>query len=220
MLGSVSSQQRFGVTDIKTPGASQLSGLGQTVLQLLDKSLLQLYFIQKIARESSRCEGMPTQRHEEKRVGKHASAQERERERAPFGPSFYVFFPPPGSALCKLGQPGVLFVLPEVLTPVFGPYFVLFSWAFPFLVFQPPPFWTPFPYSNSLTFPTQRDEGPNSSGIRASRSLWLLPADLGLEGHWASPLASLKPQSPYSSVHLRVSDIFCGQLQFYISLLN
>ena len=32
------------------------------------------------------------------------------------------------------------------------------------------------------------------------------------EGHWASPFASLKTQSPYSSVHLRVSDIFCGWL--------
>ena len=31
-LGSVSSQQRFGVTDIKAHGASQLSGLEQTVL--------------------------------------------------------------------------------------------------------------------------------------------------------------------------------------------
>ena len=31
-LGSVSSQQRFGVTDIKALGTSQLSGLGQTVL--------------------------------------------------------------------------------------------------------------------------------------------------------------------------------------------
>ena len=31
-LGSVSPQQRFGVTDIKALGASQLSGLGQTVL--------------------------------------------------------------------------------------------------------------------------------------------------------------------------------------------
>ena len=30
----VSSQQRFGATDIKALGASQLSGLGQTVLQL------------------------------------------------------------------------------------------------------------------------------------------------------------------------------------------
>ena len=55
LLGSVSSQQRFEVTDIKALSASQLSGLGQTVLQLsglkqtvsqlLDKSVLQLYFI-------------------------------------------------------------------------------------------------------------------------------------------------------------------------------
>ena len=38
-----------------------------------------------------------------------------------------------GPGLCKLGQPGVLFVLTEVPTPVFGPSFVLFSRAFPFL---------------------------------------------------------------------------------------
>jgi len=41
----VSSQQRFGATDIKALGASQFSGLGQTVLQLLGKSVLQLHFI-------------------------------------------------------------------------------------------------------------------------------------------------------------------------------
>ena len=40
----VSSQQRFGATNIKALGASQLLGLGQTVLQLLSKSVLQLYF--------------------------------------------------------------------------------------------------------------------------------------------------------------------------------
>ena len=45
LLRSVSSQQRFGVMDIKALGASQLLGLGQTVIQLLDKSMLQLYFI-------------------------------------------------------------------------------------------------------------------------------------------------------------------------------
>ena len=55
----------------------------------------------------------------------------RERDPWPFGSSFYMFFPSPGPALCKLGQPGVLFILPEVLTPVFGPSFVLFSQAFP-----------------------------------------------------------------------------------------
>ena len=32
LLGSVLSQQRFGATDIKALGVSQLSGLGQTVL--------------------------------------------------------------------------------------------------------------------------------------------------------------------------------------------
>ena len=41
----VSSQQRFGATDIKALGTSQLLGLGQTVLQLLGKSVLQLCFI-------------------------------------------------------------------------------------------------------------------------------------------------------------------------------
>ena len=40
----------------------------------------------------------------------------------------------PGPVLYKLGQPGVLFVLPEVLTPVLGPSVVSFSRAFPILV--------------------------------------------------------------------------------------
>ena len=57
----------------------------------------------------------------------------REAPRSNFGSSVYVFSPPPGPALCKLGQPGVLFVLPEVLTPVLRPS-VSFSRAFPCLV--------------------------------------------------------------------------------------
>ena len=36
----------------------------------------------------------------------------------------------------------MLFVLPEVLTLVLGPSFVLFSLAFPFLVFQLPALWS------------------------------------------------------------------------------
>ena len=59
----------------------------------------------------------------------------RERPPGPLVPLFTCFFSPPGPALCKLGQQGVLFVLPEVLTPVLRPSFVLFSRAFPFLVF-------------------------------------------------------------------------------------
>ena len=77
----------------------------------------------------------------------------------------------PGPALCKLDQPGLLFVLPEVLTPVLRPSFVLFSQALPFLVFQQPPSWTPFSYSNvwqSLFFhPT--DEKPESQRGKVDR---------------------------------------------------
>ena len=53
-LGSVSSQQRFGVMDIKALGMSQLWGLGQTVLQLLDKSVLQLRVTALVYLENSR----------------------------------------------------------------------------------------------------------------------------------------------------------------------
>ena len=76
-----------------------------------------------------------------------------EREAPAPWPIFSYVFSSPGPALCKLGQPGVLFVLPEVLTPVFRLFFVLYSRAFHLLVFQPPSFWTPFSYSNYLTFP-------------------------------------------------------------------
>ena len=59
-------------------------------------------------------------------------AGERERELA-LAPLF-ICFSLPGPVLCKLRQPGVLFGLPEVLTPVLRPSLVLFSWAFPFLI--------------------------------------------------------------------------------------
>ena len=79
--------------------------------------------------------------------------KEGKRLRPNFGSSVYVFFfpPPPGPALYKLGQPRVLSVLSEVLTLVLGPSLVLVLWAFPFLVFQPLPFWTAFSYSNYVT---------------------------------------------------------------------
>ena len=58
-LGSVSSQQKFEVTDIKA--------LGQTVLQLLDRSLLQLLvtaqlYLENKGKYTSRREGMLTQK--------------------------------------------------------------------------------------------------------------------------------------------------------------
>ena len=131
---------------------------------------------------SSRREGTSIQRHEEK----SAPARRRERERAGFGSSVCMFLSP-WAVLCKLGQPGVVLVLPEVLTPVLGPSFVLFSRAFSFLVFQPPPFWTPFPYSTYLTFPPQEMRGPIlwEQGHQGLSVYFLLNWDG--EGHWASP---------------------------------
>ena len=49
---------------------------------------------------------------------------------------------PMGSLPC--GYPGGLFVLPEVLSPVLGPSFVLVTQAFSNFIFSPLPFWTPF----------------------------------------------------------------------------
>ena len=71
-----------------------------------------------------------------RRVPQHACmrAREREREREPLAPLF-ICLSLPGPVLCKLGQPGVLFILPQVLTPILGSSFVLFLRAFPFLVF-------------------------------------------------------------------------------------
>ena len=66
---------------------------------------------------------MSSQRCEEKST----PARGKERERALWLLFLYVF-PSPGPALYKLGQPGVLFVLPEVLTPVLRlPLTFLFS---------------------------------------------------------------------------------------------
>ena len=72
---------------------------------------------------------MSIQRQEEKST----PACRRQRERDSF--DSFLYMPHPGPVLCKLGQPGVLFVLLEVLIPILGPSFVLFSWALPFLVF-------------------------------------------------------------------------------------
>ena len=108
LLGSVSSQERFGVTDIKAPlGVSQLLGLGQTVLQLsgLEWTIIALRQISVIApcyssilfrrqqeNPSLRCEAMSIQRRK---------VQGRERE--PFGSSFYMFFPSPWACPMQIG---------------------------------------------------------------------------------------------------------------------
>ena len=61
-----------------------------------------------------------------------AKRQRREKLPARFW-LLFLCFSPPRASLCKMGQAGVLFVSPEVLTLVLGPSFVLFLWAFSFL---------------------------------------------------------------------------------------
>ena len=73
------------------------------------------------------------------RERERAYARGGERERKRFGSSFYMFFPPPGPAPCKLG------LARSAVCPTWGlhsgpqtffwPSFVLFSRASPFLVF-------------------------------------------------------------------------------------
>ena len=106
------------------------------MLKLLDKSVLQLSVTALFYLEDSRkihLWGMRAHRSKDtrRRVPQHAGERESELALAPLSLCLSL----PGPVLCKLGQPGVLFVLPEVLTLVLGPSFVLFLQAFPFLVF-------------------------------------------------------------------------------------
>ena len=145
----VSSQQRFGVTDIKAP--QHVTALGSWtnrvialrsrmdhVIALRQISVTAQCYSSILFRRwqenpSLRCEGTLIQRHEEKSTP--ARGREREKERAsPLAPLF-ICLSLPGPVLCKLGQPGVLFVLPEVLTLVPGPLFY-FQELFPSLSFS------------------------------------------------------------------------------------
>ena len=73
--------------------------------------------------------------------------------------------------------------------------FVGFFFFFPSHGFLWPPSWTLFPYYKCLTFPFSRDRRPSSLGIGVSKSLWLLPAELGLRGVLGS-LVIFRPQGP------------------------
>ena len=66
--------------------------------------------------------------------------------------------------------------------------------------------------------PHSRDGRPNSLGIGASRSFWLLPAELGRRGVLGLPLLPVSILSPYSGVQGCV--IFSVVSCSFISLLN
>ena len=73
------------------------------------------------------CAGERERKRKKERGSEHTHTWRRERKS--FGSSFYVFFLPPGPALCKLGLVRSA-VLPEVLTPVLGPSFDLLLFYF------------------------------------------------------------------------------------------
>ena len=121
----------------------------QQKFEVMDGPVLQLSFIwQAKGKTSSRREGGLTQK-----IG-------RETHSSNLAPLLIFYFSSPEPDLCKLGWPGELFVSSQVLTLVLRPSVVLFSQAFPFFVFQPPPFWTLFSYANSLKFPPPEMGGP------------------------------------------------------------
>ena len=101
LLGSVSSQQKFEATDIKALGASQLldnpcysSQTDQFYLEKKGKYILMVWghLTQKMWREDRERQRLQAR-----------GGRERERDPWPFGSALYMFYPPPGPALCKLG---------------------------------------------------------------------------------------------------------------------
>ena len=69
------------------------------------------------------------------RVSRPKTHEEKRSPQPSFGSSLYMFFLLTlNLPYCKLGYSGELLVLPQVLTQVLGPSFVLFSWALPFFV--------------------------------------------------------------------------------------
>ena len=132
------------------------------MLYLLDKSVLQLSVTALFYLEDSRkihLQDMRARRSQDAKrrastpacKGERERERERERESASFGSSFYMFLAP-GPVLCRLGQPGVSFVLPEVLTPVLSPRTFLCSifvgFSLPYLLATT--ILDSFPYSNYL----------------------------------------------------------------------
>ena len=185
----------------------------QQKFEVMDRPVVQLSYIwQAEENTSSRHEGGPT-----RKIGR-----EKRGPRLNFGSSFYMFF-----FLLHLSLPyvnwssqeGCLFHLRLSFQSLNFSLFYLRK-IFPSLSFSHHHSGHIFSYSNCLTFPPQEMGGPVlcEQGHGGLSGYFLLSQDD--KGHWPPPLASLKPQSPYSGVHLRVSDIFCGQVQFYITLLN
>ena len=104
------------------------------MLQLLDKSVLQLSVTALFYLEDSRTIHLRGVRAHRSKDMRRAPQRAGEREGELALASLFICLSLPGPVVCKSGQPGVVFVLPEVLTLVLGPSFVLFLWVFPCLL--------------------------------------------------------------------------------------
>jgi len=133
---------------------SQLSGLGQTVLYLLDKSVLQLSVTALFYLEDSRkihLWGVRVHRSKDakRRVLQHVG----DRQRASFGSSFYMFFSLGLSCVNWASQEYCLFYLRPSLQSSDLPVFY-FHWLFSSVSFSHCYSGLLFPYSNYLTLST------------------------------------------------------------------
>ena len=130
------------------------------MLQLLDKSVLQhsvtaLFYLEDSRKIHLRGVKAHQSKDTKRRAPQHAGGRRRgpeqthvgESQRERLAPPFTCFLPP-GPAVCNLGSARRA-VLPEVLTPVLGPFFDLplfyFHGLFPSLSFSQPHFGVLFP---------------------------------------------------------------------------
>ena len=116
-LASVSSQQKFETMDEPVLQPGVIASNGSVLLPCVsssDRPVLQLCVTAQFYLERGQADPTDVKR------------------RKSSGP---ILAPPPEPALCKLGQPGGLFVSPEALTPVLGLSFVLCSQAFALFAF-------------------------------------------------------------------------------------
>ena len=132
----------------------------------------------------------------------------------PLAPLFICFLLPLGLPYVTwASQERCLFYLRSSLWSSALPFFCFFflCFYFPSLSFSHHHSGLPFSYS-TYNFSLKRWEA-QFFGNRGIEVFLVTSSSTGtVRGIGPPPFASLRPQSPYSSVYLKVGDIFCGRL--------
>ena len=191
---------------LQPSGGSALQPSDRPVSQLLDGTVVQLRVTAQFYLENKGKYILEARGHDDP---KNAEKGERETS-GPLAPLFICFF------LLPLGLPYVNWAsqvcyLRSSLWSSDLPL-LYFHGLFPSLSFSHRHSGLLFPILTTLHPRLKRWEaqlfGNRGIEISLATSCWTGT----VRGIGPPPLASLRPQSPYSGVHLRVSDIFCGQL--------